>query len=197
MTDRQGFLAAIRAEPADDVRRLVYADWLDDHGESDLDRATSEFIRLSCDRHGRDTMPAAAYRWLLDVTYVPDGPRVRAVATANWRRLVPALLGAHRGGTPIADERHGRRVWCELRLLLTLPGDRLPVHRPTPANLYFRRGFLEALKVCHAGARALLAPLARADQPLCRIEAPPVRESPVFFPQTAPAASLVTREGRP
>jgi uncharacterized protein (TIGR02996 family) len=37
-----GFLEAILAEPDDDAHRLVYADWLDEHG--DADRA--EFIRL-------------------------------------------------------------------------------------------------------------------------------------------------------
>ena len=39
-----GFLQAICEEPDDDAHRLVYADWLDDHG--DADRA--EFIRLQC-----------------------------------------------------------------------------------------------------------------------------------------------------
>jgi uncharacterized protein (TIGR02996 family) len=36
------FLTAICARPADDTPRLVYADWLDDHG----DPARAEFIRL-------------------------------------------------------------------------------------------------------------------------------------------------------
>jgi uncharacterized protein (TIGR02996 family) len=41
------FLAAIRDEPADDTHRLVYADWLQDHDDSDrIDRG--EFIRLQC-----------------------------------------------------------------------------------------------------------------------------------------------------
>ncbi len=37
-----GFLAAILANPADDVPRLVYADWLDEQGQADR----GEFIRL-------------------------------------------------------------------------------------------------------------------------------------------------------
>src|SRR5437762_7367117 len=45
MSDEQGFLAAIREHPDDDTPRLVYADWLDDHG--DADRA--EFIRVQCE----------------------------------------------------------------------------------------------------------------------------------------------------
>jgi uncharacterized protein (TIGR02996 family) len=39
------FLGAILAEPDDDTPRLVFADWLEEHG--DLDRAT--FIRLQCE----------------------------------------------------------------------------------------------------------------------------------------------------
>jgi uncharacterized protein (TIGR02996 family) len=42
MTDDEAFLQDIIAHPDDDAPRLVYADWLDDHG--DPDRA--EFIRL-------------------------------------------------------------------------------------------------------------------------------------------------------
>jgi uncharacterized protein (TIGR02996 family) len=44
MSQREAFLAAIRDEPDDDTHRLVYADWLTDHGnERDIGRA--EFIR--------------------------------------------------------------------------------------------------------------------------------------------------------
>src|SRR5262249_34871164 len=35
MTDRERFLRAIEAEPADDAVRLVYADWLEEHGDPD------------------------------------------------------------------------------------------------------------------------------------------------------------------
>jgi uncharacterized protein (TIGR02996 family) len=42
MTDREAFLRAIRAHPDDDTPRLIYADWLDEHG----DPAQAEFVRL-------------------------------------------------------------------------------------------------------------------------------------------------------
>jgi uncharacterized protein (TIGR02996 family) len=45
MADRDAFLAAIRADPDDDTNRLVYADWLDDHGQPQR----AEFIRLQCE----------------------------------------------------------------------------------------------------------------------------------------------------
>jgi uncharacterized protein (TIGR02996 family) len=44
MTDRAALLRAILEDPADDAPRLVYADWLDEHG----DIARAEFIRLQC-----------------------------------------------------------------------------------------------------------------------------------------------------
>jgi uncharacterized protein (TIGR02996 family) len=42
MSDEAAFLAALRANPADDTTRLVYADWLDEHGEL----AKAEYLRL-------------------------------------------------------------------------------------------------------------------------------------------------------
>ena len=46
MADEGGFLKAILANPADDLTRLVYADWLD---EQETDEATrkAEFLRLT------------------------------------------------------------------------------------------------------------------------------------------------------
>jgi uncharacterized protein (TIGR02996 family) len=45
MTHDEAFLADIRDRPDDDTPRLVYADWLDDHGEP----ARAEFIRVQCE----------------------------------------------------------------------------------------------------------------------------------------------------
>jgi uncharacterized protein (TIGR02996 family) len=45
MHDEAGFLAAIRHTPADDVARLVFADWLDEQDEP-ICRTKSQFIRL-------------------------------------------------------------------------------------------------------------------------------------------------------
>lgn len=41
MSEEQSFLAALKANPADDTTRLVYADWLDDRG----DAARAEYLR--------------------------------------------------------------------------------------------------------------------------------------------------------
>lgn len=50
---RRPFLEAIAATPADDLPRLVYADWLEENGKTDFDAATVEFIRVSCNSKGR------------------------------------------------------------------------------------------------------------------------------------------------
>lgn len=42
MTDEPTLLAAVLADPADDAPRLIYADWLDEHGQPDR----AEFIRV-------------------------------------------------------------------------------------------------------------------------------------------------------
>ena len=45
MDDRAAFLATIAATPDDDLPRLVFADWLDEHDDSDR----AEFIRVQCE----------------------------------------------------------------------------------------------------------------------------------------------------
>jgi uncharacterized protein (TIGR02996 family) len=44
MTHEGAFLQTIREAPADDAPRLIYADWLEEHGRSDR----AEFIRVQC-----------------------------------------------------------------------------------------------------------------------------------------------------
>lgn len=44
-TDEAAFLAGIRADPRDDLRRLVYADWLEEQADEEH-RAKAEYLRL-------------------------------------------------------------------------------------------------------------------------------------------------------
>src|SRR4051794_30266932 len=44
MTDADAFLQAIQEEPDSDEPRLVFADWLEEHGDP-----RSEFIRVQCE----------------------------------------------------------------------------------------------------------------------------------------------------
>jgi uncharacterized protein (TIGR02996 family) len=67
---RDDFMRAVRARPADDAPRLVFADWLDEHG----DACRAEFIRVQC-----------------ELAHAAPGPRRAALETRE-----AALLNAHR-----------------------------------------------------------------------------------------------------
>jgi uncharacterized protein (TIGR02996 family) len=56
MTDRDAFLRAIIDRPEDDTARLVFADWLEEHGEA----ARGEFIRIEVQLARRDPDDEAA-----------------------------------------------------------------------------------------------------------------------------------------
>jgi uncharacterized protein (TIGR02996 family) len=56
--ERESLLAAIRESADDDTPRLVFADWLDEHGEPDL----AAFIRLEIER---DRLPRSDPQWNL------------------------------------------------------------------------------------------------------------------------------------
>lgn len=45
MTDRAALICSILSSPHDDVPRLIFADWLDEHGEV----ARAEFVRVQCE----------------------------------------------------------------------------------------------------------------------------------------------------
>jgi uncharacterized protein (TIGR02996 family) len=47
MTHDEAFLQAIRADPASDAPRLIYADWLEEQGDPER-TARAEFIRVQC-----------------------------------------------------------------------------------------------------------------------------------------------------
>ncbi len=51
---RENFLADIIEHPDDDTPRLIYADWLEDHGEPER----GEFIRVQCEMARRRAGPA-------------------------------------------------------------------------------------------------------------------------------------------
>ena len=107
-------LAAIAADPDDDLPRLVYADWLDEHGHADR----AEFIRLQC--HTARVGP-------LDPTWAPAKLREYDLFQANeaaWRAPTASaegrmLMARWRRGFPAAvmlgDVVDGRLTggeWC-------------------------------------------------------------------------------------
>jgi uncharacterized protein (TIGR02996 family) len=96
MSDRDALFAGILADPDDDLPRLVYADWLEEHGRP-ADVARARFVRLQVemaridplsDRFPRDYFAAAdelaglAARWLR--AWLAELPA--AVAAEVWKR---------------------------------------------------------------------------------------------------------------
>jgi uncharacterized protein (TIGR02996 family) len=94
-SDQLAFWAAIRAAPTDDTPRLIYADWLDEHG--DPDRA--EFIRVQCAlaRFGPDRRRGGKKRPLLEA-------RERALLDENRSRWLAEFRNVLKGATPYADD---------------------------------------------------------------------------------------------
>jgi uncharacterized protein (TIGR02996 family) len=87
VTERDALLAAIRARPADDTARLVFADWLDEHGEPQR----AEFVRLQIEA----------------ARLAPHDPRVREIEDRT------ALLIGHRRKEwegPVRDLLPGARL---------------------------------------------------------------------------------------
>jgi uncharacterized protein (TIGR02996 family) len=80
-----GFLRAIAAAPEDDATRLIYADWLDEHGEPER----AEFIRLQCEDARRGTFDEArnALRRRIQDLFAAHGLRWLA---ADWPEADPS-----------------------------------------------------------------------------------------------------------
>src|SRR5262245_14998409 len=97
MTQDEAFLRAIVEEPDDDTHRLVYADWLEEHGKADR----AEFIRVQCElarlRHG-------------DARRAELESREQALLAAHqeeWTEMLPRAVTSH------AFER-GFLSWVEM-----------------------------------------------------------------------------------
>jgi len=68
MNEHDALYAAILAHPDDDGPRLVYADWLEEHGEQER----AEFIRVQCELA---TVPPSDSRPSLATGGVANGSR--------------------------------------------------------------------------------------------------------------------------
>ena len=155
MPEREQFLAAIRQAPDDDAPRLIYADWLDDQGET----TRADFIRFGVaagewgpNRHNNNKMfhTGAARRLGLDVRhpYFRRGfldefevvPRNTLAALAVWSSEPLASDRADRySGEGVVDARaaFAERADSE-SLTLLLPTDEWLMGRLRSNRLSFR-----------------------------------------------------------
>jgi uncharacterized protein (TIGR02996 family) len=140
--DRVALLRAILAEPGDNVRRLAYSDWLEEHSTDDRDIATVEFIRASCSKASGERMPKAAYTWL----------------KTNWRRLLPALCEK----MPAHVRQHSKINGRTLHLVYTPFGYQSQV----AVVLEFWRGFLARVSAFSIASFQAVEFTVWTDQPL-------------------------------
>jgi uncharacterized protein (TIGR02996 family) len=139
----QAFLADILEHPDDDTPRLIYADWLDEHG--DADRA--ELIRVQCElEKGRPRRPAGRR--------APPGFNRAALRRRerellrHWKAWVPFY-----SGQVFLDEPPGRHNREELAGYI---------------GVRFRRGFVEGV-TCSAAAWLARGDAIRRAQPVTRV----------------------------
>ncbi len=120
---RDALLAAVAADPDADLPRLVYADWLDDHGEPDR----AEFIRLQCQTAKSDPtdpgwLPAKLREYELFDRHRADWPtgwtaHIGTMLVHRWVRGFPDWVspgdltaGANGRFYAAAGEDDGRRL---------------------------------------------------------------------------------------
>ena len=140
MTEHPGSLADIIAHPEDDTPRLIYADWLDDHGQSER----AEFIRLQCsiaiDEHA---LASGSMPPVLALEFWSGGMEQRlAVHQKNVRKQLEIDRRRERelyNATSPGEAFLNGIKWSEpFGELLRLPGVRVPLED-------FRRGFVAAV----------------------------------------------------
>ena len=124
--EQRGFWAAIRANPADDTARLVYADWLQENG----DEPRAEFIRLQCriasvagdQKARRKVLPGLEHRQ-------------RVLRTANAARWGEPLFRALvRTGSGVSLEAWTRTLSYERGFVTDLRTDLDAAHRLATAG---------------------------------------------------------------
>jgi uncharacterized protein (TIGR02996 family) len=77
MSEEAAFLEALKANPADDTTRLVYADWLDEHGET----AQAEYLRLVAEFAQAEKVPTSGSEAVRAVELAEQLPE-------DWRIIV-------------------------------------------------------------------------------------------------------------
>src|SRR5262245_45901678 len=113
MTDRDAFIRAICSAPEDDTVRLVFADWLEEHGEEER----AEFIRVQIELAQpilvtRDEMLAETYP---REAAVRAGMREKPRRDELRRREVVAWFSCHTDLLPVGANLTGRDIKHMLR----------------------------------------------------------------------------------
>jgi len=164
MDDRQALMAAIIANPDEDTPRLVFADWLQEHGDKH-DQARAEFIRLQCElaqlpedgpQTAKHKQAKALHKkhhkaWL--------GPL--AQSTTMWDFSCGLLENWYCSATEFATQSHDRAI-CEwlprlgvLSVLITRPTTRVRAIAESPALAWVAELCWLYTKLDDAGMQAI------------------------------------------
>ena len=121
--DEDALLATIAAHPADDLPRLVYADWLDEHDRP----VRAEFIRLQVEIAKLELLPR-----MMQNAHIPKWERQQVLLDRHTAELLGPLAGIETTRPPVFD----RGFLTELHLLMDdfcRYGDDLSRVTPRPA----------------------------------------------------------------
>lgn len=123
MSDADALMLAILTDPADDLPRLVYADYLEEHGEPER----AEFIRVQCQLSTDDA----------------DDARNNRLGTNPLRRRERELLTAKNalawGPSRVMWDAGLKAPTCSLNFMDSCPAGWV--------GLEFRRGFVESVRL--------------------------------------------------
>jgi uncharacterized protein (TIGR02996 family) len=115
MNTQVALFQAILDDPEDDAARLVYADWIEEHGQAEAERA--QFIRVQCElarpgldearraeleRHKRRLLTGRKKAWLAEL------PKLRGVM---WGDFVRGFVGSARLQSVFMFHRHAKRIF--------------------------------------------------------------------------------------
>jgi len=106
MDDRRAFLEAIAENPEDNTPRLVYSDWLEEHGESDW----AELIRLSIEAYSGREDPI-----VLSQTAVSRIIQLKTLVEPRFWQASPQTTGKHSAivdYSPVWDRGFITNVMC-------------------------------------------------------------------------------------
>ncbi len=145
MNPRLALLSAILANPDDDLPRLVFADWLEEHGTTDADAARVEFIRLGCKSKAKSRISVAEGMWL----------------DRNWKRLLRRTRARRpKGTTRIEHVRRGRMFQVQFFYIIGSSAD----HYLRSLEFEFVRGFARRVRI--EGAYEELWRAVSTDEPI-------------------------------
>lgn len=162
--DGTALLAAIREHPEEDTPRLMYADWLEEHGE----RERAEFIRVQCEL-------AARGKWFNQKCHreegrhyiVNEGGKIEAVACQDcWASLRDRERELWDENARLWRWRLKEGCYPENRLWAMF-ANRAPADAAEP-HLVYSRGFVESV-TCTAADWLKHGDAIREQHPVTRV----------------------------